>query len=585
MNGQKQASGKASAAARLADDTSGAVLVMGVFMAAFLVGAAWYLIGIGDTIIYREQLQDASDAVAYAGAVYHARGMNVIAWLNLVLAALLGVVTIARILAFANTVVNVASCVCAAVPFTSVVCAPICSTTSTLRTPLRTAMRQTKSLYNKAGPAISKMQTGVAYVAPWLAEAKALTHSQTYGDDVRGGGILSLSLVPGKFVSGEDERLALPVAEGSQGDICRKVSMVVTETVLAPIPAWGRRFIEDELQAAVDEFCMTGSSRKVEAREGVGDQKAIEEHLGVYCDWASEISGAIDGGDEAAIRRAIERHRVGEPGEDLEGLGCYRKHKTGLLSKATLNGDLDSQEFRDQVRAAKNKGCDFSKSACLVSAEQPVRDALKTMQRRAVEKDTARGASYQEPEDYTPEDHASLEMKEVTPKVIYGGARHGRRHFQVWSLTLGADERASRAGAGVAVATSDPSSIVAKPHPAGSVAFTQAEFYYDTDGPFPAEEALWNINWRARLRRVHPATLPNFGELLAGELGGELEARLGDLLSVTGGSDAFTQQLTDAVSGELTADVTDAMIDAGRGADEDAEAAARGELNRFGPIH
>src|SRR3954452_1963028 len=77
--------------AGLVDDRRGAILVAAVFMAVFLVGALWYLVGIGDAAIYREKMQDGSDAVAFASAVYHARGMNIIAVFNLIMAAALAV--------------------------------------------------------------------------------------------------------------------------------------------------------------------------------------------------------------------------------------------------------------------------------------------------------------------------------------------------------------------------------------------------------------------------------------------------------------------------------------------------------------
>ena len=72
-------------------DQRGAIMVMAVFMAAFLVGCLWYLIGVGDALVYRERVQDAADAGAYSAAVYHARGMNLIALLNIVMAAMLAV--------------------------------------------------------------------------------------------------------------------------------------------------------------------------------------------------------------------------------------------------------------------------------------------------------------------------------------------------------------------------------------------------------------------------------------------------------------------------------------------------------------
>lgn len=68
----------------------GAISVIGLFMACFLTGGVWYVVGIASAVLYRERVQDAADAVAFAGAVYHARGMNIIATLNILMSALLG---------------------------------------------------------------------------------------------------------------------------------------------------------------------------------------------------------------------------------------------------------------------------------------------------------------------------------------------------------------------------------------------------------------------------------------------------------------------------------------------------------------
>ena len=70
--------------------SDGAVMVMGVFMAIGLVGAVWYVIGLGDALIYRDKMQEAADSVAFSGAVVHARGMNFIAAINLIMLVLVG---------------------------------------------------------------------------------------------------------------------------------------------------------------------------------------------------------------------------------------------------------------------------------------------------------------------------------------------------------------------------------------------------------------------------------------------------------------------------------------------------------------
>jgi hypothetical protein len=76
--------------ALLADDR-GAIMVMAIFMSIVLVGALWYIAGVGDSIVYRERMQEAADSVAFTAATIQARGMNVIVLINLLMAAILAI--------------------------------------------------------------------------------------------------------------------------------------------------------------------------------------------------------------------------------------------------------------------------------------------------------------------------------------------------------------------------------------------------------------------------------------------------------------------------------------------------------------
>jgi hypothetical protein len=74
-----------STARRLHGDERGAVMMMGLLMSCFLIGGLWFLIGVGDAIIFREKMQEAPDHAGFASAVLHAKGMNFISLLNAVL--------------------------------------------------------------------------------------------------------------------------------------------------------------------------------------------------------------------------------------------------------------------------------------------------------------------------------------------------------------------------------------------------------------------------------------------------------------------------------------------------------------------
>src|SRR4051812_40836726 len=86
------------------EDQQGAIMVLGIFMCSCIVGVLWYVAGLGDAIVYRERMQEAADAVAFSGAVLHARGMNLIVLINLLMAVVLAIRVALKMLILALTI-------------------------------------------------------------------------------------------------------------------------------------------------------------------------------------------------------------------------------------------------------------------------------------------------------------------------------------------------------------------------------------------------------------------------------------------------------------------------------------------------
>ncbi len=66
-------------------------MLMGLCMACFLIGSLWFLIGIGDAIVFRDTMQEATDHATFTSAALHAKGMNFISACNLFILALIAV--------------------------------------------------------------------------------------------------------------------------------------------------------------------------------------------------------------------------------------------------------------------------------------------------------------------------------------------------------------------------------------------------------------------------------------------------------------------------------------------------------------
>jgi hypothetical protein len=77
-------------------DTRGAIMVLGIVMGSLLIGALWYIASIGDAAIWRERMLDAADAAAMESAVWNARGMNVITVVNIIMAFIMSFLVIWR---------------------------------------------------------------------------------------------------------------------------------------------------------------------------------------------------------------------------------------------------------------------------------------------------------------------------------------------------------------------------------------------------------------------------------------------------------------------------------------------------------
>lgn len=183
----------------LAEDQRGAVMLTGLFMSCFLIGALWFVVGIGDTVVFRDKMQEAADVGAFSSAALHAKGMNFISLCNLVM--LVG--TIIHIVLGIISDVKFALMVACAL---KVVCWPA----------LPAKWKSFESAYNrwdnyfnkmsKGFKAIHKAQQVASYAYPAMGVVEAYQNGAKYGGDSRTGPVrviaVSSSLIPGGAIRG-----------------------------------------------------------------------------------------------------------------------------------------------------------------------------------------------------------------------------------------------------------------------------------------------------------------------------------------------------------------------------------------------
>lgn len=172
-------------------DQRGATMVMGVFIAVLLVGMIYYVWGIGDAIMHRQRMQDASDTAAFSAAVIHARGMNMLALINMVMSALAMV---------AATMATIASMVNWAAIFSSAACAacPKCVTTCyhAARHGIESVrVNRTSNQVDRTVDGIMRglhgYAVGIRYGVPIAAQAKVVAYGVDVYDPVTDAGVMA----------------------------------------------------------------------------------------------------------------------------------------------------------------------------------------------------------------------------------------------------------------------------------------------------------------------------------------------------------------------------------------------------------
>lgn len=160
----------------------GAILVLGIMLGAFLVGALFYVVGVGHAVVWRESVQAAADATAYEATAWNARGMNVVVAINIFMAIIMGILIAWRLaLMFIGIVTALAGIACVVSVFVPVL-APACTAAGWAgRVFGRMMSRDTQvqqRIYRIIG-VLGKGQAVVASAGPILSVARsAIANSQ-----------------------------------------------------------------------------------------------------------------------------------------------------------------------------------------------------------------------------------------------------------------------------------------------------------------------------------------------------------------------------------------------------------------------
>ncbi|WP_394827218.1 hypothetical protein [Pendulispora albinea] len=151
-------------------------MVIGLLVALSLSGALWFLIGIGQAIVFRDRGQEVADSVALSSATVHARGMNAIAAINVISLAL---VAFYLILSLIGDILLLLAIVAAVIPGGQ---GAALALARAAQLPYKLAVKYEKASLKAALPALGVASTSVALSAPWLGSAAGAEAARHYSD-------------------------------------------------------------------------------------------------------------------------------------------------------------------------------------------------------------------------------------------------------------------------------------------------------------------------------------------------------------------------------------------------------------------
>ena len=478
-----------STARDLARDQSGAIMVIGTFMAIFLTAALFFILGTGEAIVYRERVQDAADAVAFSSAGIHARGMNIIVILNMIMAAILAVLVALKMLVVMAAVVTAAACV---ITLFFPPAATACAWGVNITDKINKAANAYEKVVKVALPILSYTQKAVAITTPYVALAKSPGVADKYGPLVTGGITVSPSMVPcvptgGSGFCGKDAKLGLPVEEDDFSNLCKKATEYVVDLAFFWMPGGVRSAVKLFTGAVTSTF------------------------PGFFCG-----GGGVSGGAGGSFTDQLAGNL-----KDLAKKACEEQEKKEKQDYQTANGNTD--------------GFSFDMGQCKEDREKDMKDGVDEQLGQGM------GQGLQ----------GSMNTNNMTSKKVYEGAKHGGFYFQVFGFANAEADWPRRTDKGILIATTAGGMDV----PANmftAMRFAQGEFYFHKSGGWDEnkENAMWELAWRARLRRVRPMS-PDIAEFsfswatgkLTDLIGSQITQKLmdGDIFKFILGQSVFDQ--------------------------------------------
>lgn len=564
----------------LADDR-GVVAIVGLAMAVFLTALVYYEMGIGDAITFKEQLQDASDASGFAAAVYHAKGMNMIVLLNLIMAAVLAIIVILRVLQLLFGIVSALIPAICWIPGLEWLC-PFESAAVEGEEWASTTAETMDPIVKTALIGLNDVATAIAVGMPWVALIKSGTVGTQYYPQVtsdKGGGtiMLSMSLIPDMSwippVSGASSKASSAImngvglgSEGGEGTSSqiegKRWGLPVQEGEFDYLCDQAAQALPDLIEWAINAAFHGPNAQPPKWLSWLNNTIGgiIGSWPQFFCDSDSMTSSQIDSMVQSQAQTACNNNQK-QWNQCVQQLELYGFSAPQLPPIPAGGGPLPptgtNSTNADSTGACKGIGTQVKAS--------PAFDMKGCMSEETETIDNEASAASK---DWGATKESTL------PKAIYTYAANGNDYMAVWSFAWGTFSNNEESGVslaewgngGSAPSGTSPTSGggLAPPKPTHPTMLTKAEFFYAVENPCTADsgkqdfgtkgsatlcstpldmpywgdyqaDTMWNPRWKARLRRVAPPMIP-IGQMASSGfsslLGTALSKGLGMLPSV-----------------------------------------------------
>jgi len=220
------------------------MMLISLFMALFLIATLYYVLGVGDAVIYRRIMQDGADAGAHAASVMGAKGMNLHVLLNVVMAITAGILLVIRSVEVLLEIILGVLYGLAATLIFAPKAVPLIALLSPVESTVERVGDTVEHFVRAAHDALDAAHHAVQHGYPLLAQARAvdaMAFQQAYDPPVAGGFVVPL-LGPRLPNGGR----GLPVEKDDLGTLCDRVADGMgnrLSNVSSKVPRWLLKFL------------------------------------------------------------------------------------------------------------------------------------------------------------------------------------------------------------------------------------------------------------------------------------------------------------------------------------------------------